>query len=261
LGDPAAKAATHSRHVPLERLGPRRDRMVGAVVTDLSTAEQRARAARRGPPKDPDTKRVDGNVVPIIGDEERVDPTREELAARREAWEGERRAMTDSQRAARRALPLVKRLEAVQSRTARLSNLRARPIMAAPATTEDGPGGRCPPGQSDNDFARYITVTEAAVEAWEHALDVEEGIAPGRSAALMSTSEKDRELFLTFAGVPAEEVAKVRPEQGSRATVYRRRKLAGFTSLGLDPDTDHAPDAASVNEAVVRLNRPLGRAV
>jgi hypothetical protein len=230
-------------------------------VTDLSTAEQRARAARRGPPRAPDTVRVLGEVTSVIGDEERVDPTPDELAARREAWEEDRRAMTDSQRAARRALPLVKRLEAVQSRTVRLSNLRARPIMAAPATTEDGPGGRCPPGQSDNDFARYITVTEAALEAWEHALDVEEGIAPGRSAALMSTAEKDRELFLTFAGVPAEEVSNVRPEQGSRATVYRRRKLAGFTSLGLVPDTEQPPDAAAVNEAVVRLNKPLGRAV
>jgi hypothetical protein len=155
--------------------------------------------------------------------------------------------------------PLVKRLEAVQSRTVRLSNLRARPIMAAPATSEDAPGGRCPPGQSDNDFDRYLTVVDAAIEALEHALDVEEGIAPGRSAALMSTAEKDRELFQTFAGVPAQEVASVRPEQGSRATVYRRRKLAGFTSLGLDPGTEQPPDAASVNEAVVRLNRPLGR--
>jgi hypothetical protein len=77
-----------------------------AVVTDLSTAEQRARAARRGPPKAPDTVRVDGEVYPTIGDEEQVTPTDDELAARREAWEGERRAMTDSQRAARRTLPL-----------------------------------------------------------------------------------------------------------------------------------------------------------
>jgi hypothetical protein len=201
-------------------------------VTDLSTAEQRARALRRGPPKAPDSVRVDGIVYPTIGDEEQVTPTDDELAARREAWEGERRAMTDSQRAARRTLPPVRRLESALSRLARLSNLRARPIMAAPATTEDGPGGRCPPGQSDNDFARYLTVVDAAIEALEHALDVEEGIAPGRSAALMSTSEKDRELFLTFAGVPAEEVSQVRPEQGSRATVYRGGSLRGSRRWG-----------------------------
>jgi hypothetical protein len=230
-------------------------------MTDLSTAEQRARASRRGPPKAPDSVRVDGIVYPTIGDEEQVTPTDDELAARREAWEGERRAMTDSQRAARRTLPLVKRLEAVQSRTVRLSNLRARPIMAAPATTEDSPGGRCPPGQSDNDFARYITVTEAAVEAWEHALDVEEGIAPGRSAALMSTAEKDRELFLTFAGVSAREVSEVRPELGHTRTIQRRRKQAGLDRRGFDPETGIAPTPAVVSAAVVTLSKSeMGRA-
>jgi len=244
-------------------------------MSGWSTGEQRARAGlsstgthfiRRGPPRDVDQVRVvalDGSVTTVngVGDDERCDLAWESAHAeqRREEWAGERRTMTDSMRAARRQLPVVVRLDQSVARLNRLTNLRARPIMSQGATTEDAPGGRRPPGSGHQDFDRQLAIVAAAIESLEQALDVEEGIAPGQSAALMTTTEKDRELFTLFAGVKAEEVAAVRPDQGSRATVYRRRKLAGFSPDGMDPGTGMAPTPDRVNAVVVELAREAVR--
>lgn len=243
-------------------------------MTDLSTAEQRRRAERSmraasimGAEQAIVVAR-DGSktTVQVVGDDERVDPpwvdgpskgdkTAEDLF--REKWAEDRRSITEHIRATRENAPLPDRVASALARMLSLSNLRARPISSAPDSSNDErPGGKRPPGQDDPEIRAALRRVQNAVTDLEHALDMEEGIAPARNLALLAAHEKDRELLFRHPGVPAAKVARDYPELGSRATVYRKRKEAGLDALGLDPDTKLPPDLATVNQAVRAMHDP-----
>lgn len=229
----------------------------------LTIAEQRSRASRSLRASaaaqsgdfviDPDT----GDRIPTVAGEERCDPAWEQANAdaRRTAWEEERQTLTASLRKARQAQPLTERLSTALARMQRLSNLKARPISSTGKGSGEHPGGGRPPGDDDPVLEAALRRVRIAIEDLEHRLDEESGMAPATNLALQPSVVKDRELLSRHAGVPATRVALEFPQLGSKTAIYRKRRDAGFSSLGLLPN-GAIPSEADVRDAVRRLHDP-----
>lgn len=227
-------------------------------MSDLSTAEQRARAGlsptgthtvRRGPPKNADQVRVDGVLYETVGEEERMDLTPDELADRREAFDDAKRERHQSRKATRKRMPLWMRLEQVTNALGWLQAPRARAIV--PAGQDDGRERPIlPPGGSDSELAhlhpqemeRRIRDIEKAVERLEEMLDAHRGLAPARDFALMDSHEKNAIILKDFEGYRPEEVTAFEPALGRPRTIRWVREQAGRRGVcGHDPEKCDCP--------------------
>jgi hypothetical protein len=155
-------------------------------------------------------------------------------------WDAERRALTDLVRSHRRSRPLVGRLSRAEGRLMLMSPIAAAPVGTSRGSSETTPTGNCPPGHDDRELRFAYERVVRAVDALEQALDAEDGIAPGKSQQARLAEEKDFELFTVWAGTPADHVPRD-AGLGSRATIYRKRRLAGFDPLGLVDAEPPAP--------------------
>jgi hypothetical protein len=205
-------------------------------MTDLSVSEQRARQGfdakgrqlRKGPPRQPDTVRVDGVSYPTIGEEERVDMSEAELDERRESFAEDRRARHQHRKQTRRLTPLWLRLEHVTNAMGRLQAPKAMPY-----NTEGGgrnavasdhvlpPGGRelAVAHAEEEEVERRLRTIEKAIERLEDLLDAHRGLAAARDFALMDSYEKNAVILTEFEGWTPEEVYAFEPALGKPRTI------------------------------------------
>jgi hypothetical protein len=216
-------------------------------VTDLSTAEQRARAGispkgrtiRRGPPNGADMVRVDGATYPIVGEEEMVLLTEEEIRQRCEAFTAEQHQRHASRTASRIATPLFRRLREVTDALGVLQAPKARAVQSTPG---GGEGAVFPPGGDENGIAhahadeivkRFREITKA-VERLEELRDAHLGLASAREYVLMDTYDKNSVILTEFEGWRPEEVEAFEPALGKARTIRWVREL-----WAADPKNGH----------------------